>query len=478
VKEGAASLRVAMAEPSRNLDAAAPREVAAGRQAGEQPQSRYSRMNLLWIVIDCLRRDRLGCYGYHRPTSPNLDQLAAECVRFDQAISPHIPTQPAHTTLFSGRDVFDHQIVAQGGSQELDPAIPLLPALLADAGYFTAAVDNIGRWFEPAFEQYVHYPRWNHDGRLPWRNGEEVTDRATRLLDEARDRRQPFFLFLHYWDPHTPYLPPPPFDRMFYSGDETAPEHRGMDPVWRSPWFANYFREWLEGVRDIEFVKAQYDAAVAYSDHCLGEVFHRLGALNLWDDTLVVIQADHGEELDDHGCWFDHHGLYDTNVRVPLLIRFPGARHAGRVIAPMVSALDLLPTILTELGAPALGGAAGAPLQGLIEGAAPGRDALYLTECTWMRKRGWRTPEWKLIEALEPDIYNLPTIELYDLRADPGEQTNVAAARPEVVAALAADRDRHVRRRLAETGRPDPLVAQVDALRTWQPRFIAGRSES
>src|SRR3569833_588603 len=143
-------------------------------------------MNVLWIVIDCLRRDHLGCYGYHRNTSPNIDRIAREAVRFDQLISPHIPTQPAHTTLFSGRDAFAHQIVAQGGRRELDPSIRLLPDLLREQGYFTAAVDNIGRWIEPAFERYELYPRWSHDGSLPWRKGEEVSARALAILAQAR----------------------------------------------------------------------------------------------------------------------------------------------------------------------------------------------------------------------------------------------------------------------------------------------------
>ena len=432
-------------------------------------------MNVLWIVIDCLRRDHLGCYGYRRNTSPNLDRFAREAVRFDQAISPHIPTQPAHTTLFSGQDVFAHQIVAQGGTQELDPAVRLLPAVLRERGYFTGAVDNIGRWIEPAFERYEQYPRWCHDGTLPWRNGEEVTARALDLLYEARGRAQPFFLFLHYWDPHTPYLPPPPFDRMFYAGDERDPAHRSMDPVWASPWFANYFSEWLEGVRDIEFVKAQYDAGIAYSDACLAHVFNRLGELRRWDDTLVIVQSDHGEELDEHGCWFDHHGLYDTNVRVPLLFRLPGARQGGQVVPELISLTEVAPAVAELLGVRDFvpGGFS------LLDPAGPrypkAREAVYLTECTWMRKRGWRTPEWKLIEAIEPDIYGKPPLELFHLPNDPGEQVNLAGARPEIAAALSRDRDEHVARRLSETGLPDPLLHQQDALRTWQPRFIAGR---
>jgi arylsulfatase A-like enzyme len=146
-------------------------------------------MNVLWIVIDALRRDRLGCYGYVRPTTPNLDRLAGGAVRFDQVISPHIPTHPAHTTLFSGRDVFAHQVVAQGGKVSMAEGVPLLPALLRDRGFFTAAVDNIGLWIQRAFERYEKTSRWDHNGTRPWRNGEEVTGKAVKLLREAAGRK-------------------------------------------------------------------------------------------------------------------------------------------------------------------------------------------------------------------------------------------------------------------------------------------------
>jgi arylsulfatase A-like enzyme len=436
-------------------------------------------MNVLWILVDCLRADRLGCYGYGRPTSPHIDRLAGESLRFTQCVSPHIPTHPAHTTLFSGLDVFAHQIVAQGAPQEPDPAVRLLPDLLRERGYFTGAVDNIGRWIRPAFERYEPYPRWDHDGSRPWRNGEEVTERAIALLNEAHRDGRPFFLFCHYWDPHTPYLPPAPFHRQFFEGDATDPANRSMDAVWRSPWFANYFGEWLPGVTDIGYVTAQYDASVAYADACLAHLLQRLKELGRGEDTLVVLCADHGEELDEHGCWFDHHGLYETNVRIPLLLRYPDGRGAGRAVPDLVSALDVAPTLLAALGFPEVAAGQGMPGRDLAP-LAVGRpvaalEAVYLTECTWMRKRGWRTPEWKLIRALEPDIYGFPPEELYHLGDDPGERRNLAEARPDVAGALGAAMDAWVARRLAETGLPDPSVAQAGALRTWQPRFIAGR---
>ena len=458
------------------------------RTAGKSEQDSFARppqegraanppMNILCIVIDALRWDRLSCYGYPRRTSPNLELMAAAGVRFTQCLSPHIPTHPAHTTLFSGEDVFAHQVIAQGGHRAPNADVRLIPRWLAERGYFTGAVDNIGLWIQPAFERYERYPRWNHDGSAPWRNAEEVLEYALPLLAEGAER-QPFFLFLHFWDPHTPYLPPAPFDRLFYEGDEQDPANRSMAAVWESPWFHNYFREWMPGVTDIEFVKAQYDASIAYTDACLGRLFNRLSELGLWEETLIWLSGDHGEELDEHGMWFDHHGLYETNLHVPLLICGPGLT-PGRTCDARVSLLDFAPTALAAAGQSAPDAPSPTPGQDLRPIAAgeagDSWDRLYLTECTWMRKRGWRTPEWKLIEALEPDIYGKPPLELFHLPDDPQEQRNLAEERPAVVAELQAERDAHIAGRLAATGNADPIVEQADRLRIWQERFIAGR---
>ena len=236
-----------------------------------------------------------------------------------------------------------------------------------------------------------------------------------------------------------------------------------MDGVWRSAWFANYFAEWMPGVTDIRYVTAQYDASVAYADACLAHLFQRLTELGHWEDTLVLLCADHGEELDEHGCWFDHHGLYETNVRVPLLLRFPDGRGAGRTLPQLVSALDVAPTLLGALGHPELAGACAMPGRDLApllagqgaERAVPPLEAVYLTECTWMRKRGWRTPEWKLIRALEPDIYGLPPIELFHLPSDPGEQAEPGA---------------HPPGHRAQAGRRHGRLGRAAPDREWPPR--------
>jgi len=427
-------------------------------------------MNILLFSLDTVRADHLSCYGYRRLTSPHLDRVAAEGALFRTFFSPHIPTYPGHTTMMTGRDVYAHGITGQSTSLELRLDIPMLAEILRREGYFTAAADTLGRWFARGFDIYKGYA-WDKKEQRQWRAGEAVTQVALELLTEAA-AHQPFFLFVHYWDAHTPYVPPAPFDRMFYGGNEKDPVHSSMDPVWQCEAFKWYFHEWMPGVTDIEFPKAQYDAEIAYMDTCLAHVLNRLEELQLANDTLVIFTADHGEELDEHGCWFDHHGLYETNIRIPLILRLPGRIPAGVQLPGMAAMMDLVPTILDYAGVSATNLLMdGASLKPALDGLAvaleepPFRTALHLTENTWMKKRAVRTREWKLIRALEPDLHGLPPIELYHLTTDPAERTNVADQHPDVVEELTSLMEEHVHRRCQETGQPDPLPLHPIPLR-------------
>jgi arylsulfatase A-like enzyme len=268
---------------------------------------------------------------------------------------------------------------------------------------------------------------------------------------------------------------------MFYAGDERDPANRSMEPVFAFEPFTLYFQQWMGGVTDIRFPCAQYDAEIAYVDTALGHVFNRLDELDLAEGTLVIVTSDHGECLDEHECWFDHHGLYEQNVRVPLLMRQPGRIPAGRRIGGFARLTDVAPTILEAVGLGELADAErmeGRSLWSIATGSRPGRvptDELYLTECTWMRKRAWRTREWKLIQALEPDFHGKPTLELYSLLEDPAEANNLAEARPEVVEELLGRMEAHASRRLAQTMLPDPVreqritLTKIGELRTAVP---------
>ncbi|HEX2033408.1 MAG TPA: sulfatase [Chloroflexota bacterium] len=433
--------------------------------------------NVLLIAVDTLRADHLGCYGYSRLTSPHLDRIAAEGVVFEDHFATHIPTHPGFTTIFTGLDAFTHQRVRLGGDVLPDPRLKTLAQLLAEAGYQTAAVDNLPEWFRRGFELYETYKwPWAMAPGEAWRRAEVVNERALPLLDQLAQRAaagRPFFLFLHYWDPHTPYLTPPPFRRRFYGGNEKDPRHLDGPHSMKGPFefevFNEYFKAWIEPqVTDSRFVAAEYDALIAYVDVALQHVWQRLAHHGLDETTLVVITSDHGEVLDDHPCWFDHHGLYDANVRVPFILRQPGRLPAGRRVSGFVRHQDQAPTILDHLGLGAIAtrermdGASALPLvHGRGRAARAGlTESVYLTENTWMRKRGWRTREWKLIDGMEPDIHHFPLLELYHLPSDPAEQHNLAPERPEVVASLQADMLSWLARRVRETGKPDPMSYQ------------------
>jgi arylsulfatase A-like enzyme len=423
--------------------------------------------NVILVSLDTTRADRLGCYGHFRNTSPHIDKLAADGVLFTDHFSPHIPTYPGHTTMMTGKDIYAHHVTSQSHTPEPTPGVRMLAEILKENGYFTAAADNLGRWFARGFDVIEPYS-WDTQSKTEWRKGEAVTEAAFKALNTVAAQDLQFFLFLHFWDPHTPYLPPTPFHRMFYGGDERDPANVSMDALWKFENFNRYFAEWMGGVTDIEFPKAQYDAEIAYMDCCFSHVLNRVDELGLTADTLIVVTADHGEELDEHLHWFDHHGLYDTNIHIPLIMRCPSLLPSGVRIGGLTTMLDVAPTILDLLD---LGDAAiaesmlGSSLVPLINSPASTSrgttDYIHITENTWMKKRGIRTHRWKLIVPLEtPDIHGNSDIELYHLPEDPGELNNIAAERPEVTSRLMRLMDEWMSARIEATGLEDPLPIQ------------------
>jgi len=418
------------------------------------------KVNLLLFGVDSLRADHMSCYGYPRLTTPHLDRVAREGVLFEDAFSPYIPTTPGYTTMLSGMDVMSHEIVSLRPKGPLNQSIRLLPEILGEKGYVSACV-GFGAGFYRGFDRYEHYQAWALREEGVRAKAEALNEKAIPVLESMADK--PFLLFLRHMDPHSPYLPPPPFTRMFYGGDEKDPSKHSLEPVFAFKPFAEYFKSWVPpGVTDAEYVIAQYDAALAYMDASIQQILTRLDELGLTDRTLTVITSDHGESLLDHDCYFDHHGLYEPTLHVPLIYRHPGRLPEGRRVRGFVLQQDLTPTVLELLGYGDIAESLrldGRSVLPLIEGERPTNySEFYLTECTWMRKRGWRTAEWKLIEALEPDFHGKPPLELYNLTEDPGESRNLAGEEPKVVEALRAKMEAWVARRMKETGKPDPIM--------------------
>jgi arylsulfatase A-like enzyme len=230
--------------------------------------------------------------------------------------------------------------------------------------------------------------------------------------------------------------------------------------------FRDFFATWMPpGITDKDYVIAQYDGAVAYMDSSIGAIMTALKSRGILDNTIVVINSDHGETLYDHECYFDHHGLYDATLHVPLIIRYPGKVPAGVRVGGFNQHKDFVPTLLdlADIQPEPEIAFDGRSLMPMARGeVASHESSFYITECTWMRKHGWRTPEWKLIVALEPDFHFKPEVELYNLVEDPEENVNLAESHPDVVAHLRQEMDAWIARREEETGLPNPIHHQGD----------------
>jgi arylsulfatase A-like enzyme len=353
----------------------------------------------------------------------------------------------------------------------LRPEVKTMAEVLRDFGYNTTCVGFTGNPSARGFDKYLDYPAWGswNEGRSP--KAGKLNDVTVPELDRLIDDDKPFFVMLRHMDPHAPYLPPEPFERMFYHGNESDPVNKSMEPVMSFKPFRDFFATWMPpGISDKDYVIAQYDGAVAYMDSCLQTIFEMLEARGILDETIVVVNGDHGETLYDHECWFDHHGMYDNVLHVPLMIRYPAKLPQGVRIKGYNQHKDLLPTILelAGIGQNEIQWASelrfnGESLLPMIRGeVASHESSFYITECTWMRKHGWRTPEWKLMIALEPDFHFKPEIELYNLIADPGENNNIASERPDVIAHLRARMEDWIAKRVAETKLENPMLTQGD----------------
>jgi len=420
-------------------------------------------LNIVMFAIDSLWADHMSCYGYHRLTTPHIDKFAKSGVLFERTYSPHIPTTPAYATMLTGMDCFSTQVVALRHKGGLTDRVATLPEILREAGYETTCIGFRGNPSSRGFDNYIDYEGWHPDptGKAP--KAENLNRVAIPELERLAKGDSPFFLFMRHMDPHSPYLPPEPFDTLFYSGDPCNPNVDTMRPVLAFKPFADYFKSWMpEGITDAEYVIAQYDGAIAYMDACIQRILTRIDELGLADNTLVIINSDHGETLMDHECYFDHHGLYECTLHVPLIMRLPGVLPAGVRVPGINLHQDLVPTILELVGVKTDRQFDGRSLLPLIHGERTANYTdFYITEATWMRKHGWRTPEWKLIVALEPDFHFKPEVELYNLILDPGETVNLADKEPGIVAALRKRMEDWIAKREKETGLTNPMMTNL-----------------
>jgi arylsulfatase A-like enzyme len=367
------------------------------------------------ISVDTLRRDHMSVHGYPKRTTPTLKELAKESAVFDDAVTTAPWTLPAHASLFTS--VYPSIHGAVDLRQPLPGDLESLPRLLQRTGYFTGAVvTHLYLSKQYGFGHGFDRHTYSYDARGQW-----VTDRAVAFLRERGDRD--FFLFLHYYDPHWHYDPPPPYDRTFdpnYQGSATG--------VW---W--NFKEESRETIAEDDYrhIVALYDGEILYTDRELGRLFREMKQLGVFDKALVVVTSDHGEEFLEHGSWEHQKTLYDEVISIPLLVKLPGGKGKGRRMAEQVSLVDVAPTIVDALGLSVPAEFQGRSLLGAIGGSdTPSEsDAWAETQHTvdGSHKVSLRHGEGgkKLIVSMYEDGRE-PAIELYDLARDPSEAVNLA----------------------------------------------------
>ena len=420
-----------------------------------------SKPNIILIGVDSLRAQSMSLYGYGRNTTPHLDKFAEGATVFENNFSPHIPTTSGYAMMLTGQDCFGTQIVALRHKGEMHQGIRTLQEIVKEAGYNTTCVG----FKSPSarnFDTYLEFEGWGAGSDGYAHKAENLNQVTIPELERLAALDEPFLLFMRHMDPHSPYLPPSPYDRIFYHGDECDPGKTTMQAPMTFKPFCDYFATWMPpGITDAAYEVAQYDGAIAYMDACIQNIFTAIEELDLVDNTIIVFTADHGETLDEHECWFDHHGTYDNTLHVPLVIRYPGKIPAGKRISGYSQLKDIVPTLVELAGIEISDKFSGRSLVPLAHGDVPTHETeFYFTECTWMRKHGWRTPEWKLILALEPDVHFKPPVELYNLLEDPLENNNLADENPDVVAFLKGRMDSWIEKREAETGLPNPIYNQ------------------
>ena len=438
-------------------------------------------MNILYVDIDSLRPDHLGCYGYHRATSPNIDAIAAEGLRFTNCYTPDAPCLPSRTAMTTGRFGFHTGVVNHGGERSVmfpygrergfrdNWTDPNWASQFKNNGYHTVAfspfAERHGAWHWYAGFMEIH----NTGG-----GGQETANVIAPQVNDWLERKgntseKPFFMWLNVWDPHTPYRTPADFPNPFkddpiptwYSEDirrnhwQKAGPHSPQEvpdfipePAWMfhhehnlktNPTMATLQPKQIAHMHDARRMFDGYDMGVAYADFHVGRIIQKLKDLGLYEDTAIIISADHGENLGELWVYGDHQTADQHTHNIPMIVRWPGVTdgRAGQADDRLLYNIDLAATTLELAGRADLGQWDGRSFaDDLRSGKTDGshRDHLVLSQLAWCAQRSARWDHYLCIETHHDGYHDYPRHMVFDLAVDPHEQRDLAPARPDLVA--------------------------------------------
>lgn len=405
----------------------------SGETKGEEKEIK-ERYNVIIIVVNSLRADHLGYYGYFRNTSPNIDQLAQSSLFFDRAMAQSNWTLPSLVSMLTSKYVCGHGVDSR--DKKLDEETKTLPAILKMYNYqtaaFTGGLDTMSVYgLNQGFDVYGVYFKENDLGKFA-----DIIPRAVEWLKENKNKN--FFLFLHGYDVHPPYE----FDRQRsfsknYEGVfNTLPiEYSVLKEINHGQLHLdNHFIELKK--RDIDHVIACYDDNIRRADEAIGDFLEELKRLKIYDNTIIILCADHGEELGERGTFnrFGSQTLYEEVMRIPLIIKYPAVRITGRRIHSLVGLVDLMPTLLDLLNIPQDNGLQGLSFASFVTEENPADEIhdLIMSEAGKDKWAVLRNDNWKL-------IHSPAGTELYNLNDDPGEQKNLIERFPGLSLSLKKD---------------------------------------
>ncbi len=416
-------------------------------------------MRILYLDLDTLRPDHLGCYGYHRNTSPNIDKIAENGVRFTNYYCSDAPCLPSRTALFTGRfgihtGVVNHggtnaDIRIEGSSRGFQSRLnkESLPGALRSLGFRTVSISPFAERHS-TWSFYAGFSEMFNTGMCGIESAEHVTPTVLKWI-EQNAKEDNWFLQVNYWDPHGPYRAPREFGNPFaneplpqwitadlleehrkLAGPHTAQDVSMYD---NGPWpkFPRYLGE-IKDMDDLRKMFDGYDCGIRYMDAHIGRLFEALEQQGVMDDLAIIISSDHGENLGELGIYIEHPTADYITCRIPMIIRWPGAG-AGHVDNGLHYNLDLPPTLMDLLGGEkpiVWDGRSHAPA--LDKGEDCGRQSLVISQCAHVCQRGVRFGPWLYIRTYHDGYHLFPDEMLFNIEEDPHEQHDLAGTRPDL----------------------------------------------
>lgn len=419
-------------------------------------------MRIVFIDIDSCRPDHLGCYGYHRKTSPHIDRIAQEGVVFHECYVSDAPCMPSRTALYSGRFGFQTGVVGHGGTAAKPRGEGAsrgfrdsfgetgLASCLQLRGLHTAMISPFGQRHS-AHWIYAGFNEIYNTGRNGEESAEEVWPAVSDWLDRNL-RRDDWFLHINFWDPHTPYRTPAGFGDPFVGDplpawleDETVLQRHLQHTGPHSAWEINMYDDTERAdfprqpgrVTDRAGLRRLingYDTGIRFVDEQIGALVSRLQAAGVYEETAIIISADHGENLGEFGIYADHTTADRATCRVPMIVRWPGGKQGTD--HDLRYQFDLAPTLMDLLGADAPAAWDGISFAGCLRsGMAPSarRDSVVFSQGAHVCQRAVRWDRWLYLRTYHDGFHLFPAEMLFDLQADPHEEHDLASLHPEQV---------------------------------------------